>query len=231
MASPETPVIGGLYLITSDDGTPERSHIAVATAALEGGARVVQLREKALPDAEFADIAREIQRLCAEAGATFVVNDRARVAMKLRADALHVGQSDLAELDEWRPTWPAVFGVSCNGPEQVPGALALGAGYVGCGPVYPTSYEHSHKRVIGLDGLRGALRVANVPLSAIGGIDETRIAKVAACGPAAICVKAAIAEAPDMVAATQQLCELMVAASGMPGRGTATETADEGSAA
>ncbi len=224
MASNREPAIAGLYLITSDDGTSARSHVAVAGAALDGGARVVQFREKHLPDAEFEEIAREIQRMCTEAGATFVVNDRASVAMRLRADVLHLGQGDLAQLDEWRPCWPAFFGVSCNGPEQVPEALALGAGYIGCGPVYATSYEHSHKRVIGLEGLRGALALARVPVAAIGGIDAGRAAAIAACGPAAVCVKSAIASAPDMVAAARRLNRLIHEA--------ATKAAtDEGSAA
>lgn len=186
----------------------------------------MQFREKHLPDSEFAEVAREIQRLCAEAGATFVVNDRAAVAMRLRADALHVGQADLAQLYEWRPTWPAILGVSCNGAVQVPGALVLGAGYVGCGPVHPTAYEHSHKRVIGIEGLREALRVSQVPLAAIGGIDEARVYEVAACGPAAVCVKSAIAEAPDMVAATRRLCHLIEGATA-----TSAATTDEGNAA
>lgn len=218
------PVIAGLYLITADDGDAGRSHTEVAAAALEGGARVVQFRDKHLPDAEFAEVAREIQRLCAEAGATFVVNDRASVAMRLRASVLHVGQGDLAQLDEWRPDWPAMFGVSCNGPEQIPAALALGAGYVGCGPVHPTSYEHSHKRVIGLDGLRSALAISSVPLAAIGGIDASRAAAVAACGPAAVCVKSAISAAVDMVAAARELSALIESAN-------TDSTTNEGSAA
>ena len=209
MASQLVLVIAGLYLVTSEDGTRERSHIAVAGAALEGGARVVQFRDKRLSDADFADVAASIQALCFEAGATFVVNDRASVAMKLRAGALHLGQNDLAQLDEWRPTLPAVFGVSCNGPEHVPRALALGAGYIGCGPVYATSYEHSHKRVIGLDGLAGAVRISKVPVAAIGGIDATRIPAVVSCRPAAICVKSAIPDADDMVVAAKTLARLI----------------------
>lgn len=213
----ERPRIDGLYLITSD-GSAERSHLGVTAAALDGGVRTVQFRDKSLPEEAFAELAREVQRLCAEAGATFIVNDRARVAMRLRADGLHVGQSDLAQLDDWRPTWPALFGVSCNGAVHVPAALALGAGYIGCGPVYETSCEHSHKRVIGLGGLREALLVASVPVAAIGGIDEARIGSVVACGPSAVCVKSAIAEAGDMAAAARRLRERMEAGNAEPYR-------------
>lgn len=196
--------IRGLYAITAEYPDLGRTHADVAAAALEGGARVVQFRDKRLTGDELRAAAGAVQALCAEYGAAFVVNDHVDVAMALRADGLHVGQDDLEALTEWRPTWGAFLGVTAWTAQLAWDARARGADYVGAGPVRPTTSKALARGPIGVEGIR-AVCSAGLPVAAIGGIGPADVAEVRAAGAAAICAMSAIGRAVNPARAAREI--------------------------
>ena len=198
----------GLYVITDQELRPGRTHVEIAAAALEGGARIIQIRDRNASDREFYKAALEIRRITAEAGALFIVNDRVHIAAAVRADGVNVGQTDLPARAVRRILGShALIGVSAADIEQAAQARIDGANYVGLGPVFPTSTKLDAGPVTGLETLKNVVELVNVPVIAIGGIDASNIGSVAATGAACVAVVSAVVCADDMVKATADLAK------------------------
>ncbi len=173
----------GLYAIVDLGALEERAldPLAFAEAALEGGARVVQLRAKAAPDTAVVDCLRALAPACAAAGAPLVVNDRPDLALLAGCTFLHVGQSDASPAEVRRASPGLALGISTHDVGQLERALAERPAYVAFGPVYATASKPAPDPVVGLAGLRVASARARgrAPLCAIGGITPERAAEVA----------------------------------------------------
>jgi thiamine-phosphate pyrophosphorylase len=155
---------------------------------LEGGARLLQLRHKAPWSRTMYGTAREIARLCRDAGALLIVNDRADIALLLEA-GLHVGQDDLAPADARRLLGPdAVIGFSSHNPGQVRAAAAEPVSYVAFGPLYPTTSKRNPDPVTGIERLKECRALVDKPLVAIGGITRQTAPAVLAAGADAVAV-------------------------------------------
>jgi len=194
-----------LYVILDPAASAGRPLAEVLDAVIAGGGRLVQLRDK---DASMADLwprARALRERAREAGVTFIVNDRADLALALDADGLHVGQDALPPTVARRLLRPGmVLGVSTHDPEQARRAVADGADYVAVGSVYPTGSKAGFQ-LVGPE-LIGKLRPAiPVPLVGIGGITLDRAPEVIAAGADAVAVISAVCGAPDPAAATRAL--------------------------
>jgi thiamine-phosphate pyrophosphorylase len=203
-----TARLRGLYVITDEALSPGRMHVAIATAALEGGARIVQLRDKNSSDRKFYEDAIVIRRLTREYGALFIINDRVHIAMAAEADGVNIGQNDIPIAAARRLLGPnAIIGVSADNIEQAKQAQTEGADYVGFGPVFPTNTKLDAGPVSGIETLRMVCAELCVPVVAIGGIGVPNIAQVAETGAACVAVVSAVVCAEDMVAATRELVE------------------------
>jgi thiamine-phosphate diphosphorylase len=201
--------IKGIYVITDEQLVPGRSHVEIAKAALTGGAAIIQLRDKLASDEYLIRVGRAIREMSSAVGALFIVNDRMEVALACDADGIHVGQSDPPP-SQLRPLFPKkIIGVSASTPEEAMRALADGADYIGVGPIFATSTKPDAGKPIGLQGL-ATIRAAvpNLPIVAIGGINEHNIAEVAKAGADAASVISAVVCASDMVEATRKLVEI-----------------------
>lgn len=165
--------------------------------AADGGADVIQLREKSLTDRELLARARQVRRWTREAGVLFVMNDRPDLAVLAEADGVHLGQDDLPVSAARRMLGPDVLiGVSTHSIEQVRSAVRDGADYIGVGPTFPsTTKQFAH--FPGLDFVREAMAETTIPAFALGGIDLYNVAQVAAVGARGIAVSSAIATASD----------------------------------
>ena len=177
-----------------------------AAALLAGGARVLQLRAKALPGGELLALARVIRALTAGRGATFIVNDRPDVAVLAGADGVHLGQDDLpaSAVRPWLPPG-MILGVSCHDLGQARAAAEAGvANYIGYGPVFATGSKQNPDPVVGLEGLR-AVREAHpaLPVVAIGGLGREVLPALAGLGGAGAAMIAALLGAEDVEAATR----------------------------
>jgi len=168
---------------------------------LEGGADIVQLREKALGDAELLRRAIWVRRECESAGALFVMNDRPDLAVLSGAAGVHVGQEELsAEACRRIVTSESLVGLSTHGISQFQSVGLSGADYAGVGPVFPSTT----KQFVEFPGLAYVSAAAAVcagerafPWFAIGGISEGNLAEVLRAGASRIAVGAAVTSAGD----------------------------------
>lgn len=175
----------------------------VLAAALAGGVGIVQLRDKRAGDGELLAAAAVARELCDEHGALLILNDRPGLVRAARADGCHVGQEDMPVAQARALAGPdALVGLSTHTPEQIDGAL--GADYIGVGPVHATPTKPG-RRAVGLDLMRYAAEHAPTPFFAIGGIDTDNAAEVVAAGACRIAVVRAIAEAADPLEAAASL--------------------------
>jgi thiamine-phosphate pyrophosphorylase len=168
-----------------DTGSLEARGFSVTRAAaamLEGGAGILQLRHKQHWGRAVFDAAREIARLCREAGALFIMDDRADIAMLLDA-GLHLGQDDLPPRDARRLLGSeAVIGFSSHNVRQICAAGGEPVDYVAFGPVFTTASKRNPDPVIGVEALKGCRALVEKPLVAIGGITRETAAAVLAAG-------------------------------------------------
>ena len=167
----------------------------------EGGASLVQLREKHLAPREFYKEAVEALRVARERGVRVIINDRVDIALAVGADGVHVGQDDLAPEAVRRVLGEgAIVGFSTHGVEQAAAAARLPVDYVAIGPIFATSSKENPDRVVGLDGLRRVREaVGDLPLVAIGGITRENAREVLAAGADSVAViSALLAEASEI---------------------------------
>ncbi|HEX8340637.1 MAG TPA: thiamine phosphate synthase [Tepidisphaeraceae bacterium] len=177
-----------------------RSWLAVAEAAIDGGAGVLQLREKDLDGAELLIRAKQLVALCRRKGVIAILNDRPDIALLAGADGVHVGQSDLP-IDAVRKLvgMDLLVGVSTHSIEQAQAALASGADYIGVGPIFPSTT----KPQADLPGLAYAKQAAALPLPTVGisGVTAANAPAAAASGLTGVAVSSAVCSADDPAAA------------------------------
>lgn len=161
-----------LYPILDTDSLEARgiAMAAAASAFLDGGAGILQLRHKRHWSRATFDQARDVARLCREAGAPFIVNDRADFALLLEA-GLHVGQDDLAPRDARKLLGSDLpIGYSSHTPAQLSAAGGEPVDYVALGPVFATASKQNPDPVVGVEEVRRCRALIEKPLVAIGGI-------------------------------------------------------------
>lgn len=164
---------------------------------MRGGADAVQLRHKTLARGELLALARRMRAVTADI--LFIVNDHVDIALLSGADGVHLGADDLpVEAARRIAGERLIIGASASSPEAARAAIDQGADYLGCGPAFATPIK-SAKAVIGPAGIAAIAEAAGrqVPVFAIGGIDESNLAELTALGLRRACVIRAVAEADD----------------------------------
>ena len=211
-----------LYVILDREAARGRGLSELLEAVLAGGCRLVQLREKHLPLGELYPVARELRERCRQAGALFIVNDRADLALAIRADGLHVGQDDLPATAARRLLAPEmILGVSTHDARQAQQALADGADYIAVGSIFPTGSKAGFQ-LVGPELIRRLRPEIPTPLVGIGGITVDNVASVITAGADAVAVISAVCAAPDPEVATRRFLERIESTQrhGRPLRGT-----------
>jgi thiamine-phosphate pyrophosphorylase len=159
-----------------------------AAALLEGGAGILQLRQKGHWGREFFLAAQQVARLCREAGTELIVNDRADFALLLGA-GLHVGQDDLPPRDARRLMGSdTAIGCSSHNALQLSAAGGEPVDYVALGPVFATDSKRNPDPVLGVDEVRQCRSLLEKPLVAIGGITLRNAAEVWKAGADSVAV-------------------------------------------
>ena len=203
-----------LYAVTDRAWLGERTLSACVEEALAGGATFVQLREKDAPQAEVVLRARALAPLCREAGVPFVVDDDVEAARIAGVDGVHVGQDDAACVEAREQLGPdAIVGVSVQTVEQALVAQADGADYLGVGAVFGTPTKPDAADV-GTDGLAAICAAVDIPVVAIGGLNERTIPELAGTGADGAAVVSAIFAAEDIEEETRRLRAAVQAALG-----------------
>ncbi|MCI9122183.1 MAG: thiamine phosphate synthase [Oscillibacter sp.] len=177
-------------------------------AAVRGGVRIVQLREKHLDPAAFLAEARDFTALCRRLGAVSIINDCPEIALEAEADGVHVGQSDLEAGRVRQLLGPdKLLGVSAHSPEEARRALEAGADYLGAGAAFATGTK-SDAKPITRETLRAITAAVDLPVVAIGGVNPDNILELKGLGLAGAAVVSGIFGRPDPEAAARQLLAL-----------------------
>lgn len=197
-----------LYLITDRLGLPPgRDLLETVAAALIGGVRAVQLREKDLSPRELYPLATELRALTRDHGARLLINDRIDLAQAVAADGVHLAGSSLPTAAARRLLGPeALIGVSTHHLDEVIAAGEDGADFVTFGPVYATPSKAAYGPPLGLAPLRAACTASPLPIFALGGIKTAHIPVLRETGVAGIGLISEIFSASDPQQAAAFLC-------------------------
>ena len=181
-----------LYAVTDRHWLGGRTLYEVVRESLDGGVTFLQLREKDLDDVSFYEEAVKLQEMAKEYGVPFVVNDNVEIAVRMNADGVHVGQSDMEAGDVRALIGPdKILGVSAQTVEQAVLAEKRGADYLGVGAVFPTGSKDDAVEVTH-ETLKEICDAVSIPVVAIGGITYENIHELAGTGICGIAVISAI---------------------------------------
>ena len=182
-----------------------------AKMALEGGCKWIQLRMKDATDDEVRSVAAEIQPLCKQNEAIFLLDDRVELARELHADGVHLGKNDMP-VDEARRVLGEEFiiGGTANTFEDIERLASQGADYIGCGPFRFTTTKKNLAPVLGIEGYRDIIENMrragiDIPIVAIGGITASDIDDILATGVKGIAVSGSVLTAENPVAMMRTL--------------------------
>ena len=200
--------IKGLYAITDSSIRPELSNIEIARRVLAGGAGILQLRGKGLSSRELLELAREIRELTRKAGATFIVNDRADIAILSDADGVHLGQDDLPIAEARKILGrEKLIGISTHNLDQALKAEQEGSDYIGFGPVFGTKTKADAEEAKGIEALKEVKKKVSIPVIAIGGINLENLKEVIDAGADGVAVISAIVKAENIEETTKRFIE------------------------
>jgi len=169
-------LLKGLYVLTDATLTPTETMLEQIERVLKSGVKVIQYRDKYASDEEAEKQCIRLQALCDVYEALFIIDDRLDVAYRINADGLHVGMDDVS-YEEARALLgeDKIIGVSCYGDiERAKKYAELGADYVAFGAFFP-SQTKPHATLVAPEILKAAKEQLNVPICAIGGINEANI--------------------------------------------------------
>ena len=192
------------------DMTPQNfgAYVEKVDAAYRGGADIVQLRAKLLPDGQLLEIGRIFRRLSERYQKLFFVNDRLDIALALKADGLHLGQEDMPLAVARRLAKASgaelKIGKSTHSLKQALQAEKEGADYLALGPLYATPTKPDY-RAVGLDLIGQVRDRIRIPFVVIGGIDCNTLPLVLDAGARRVAVVRAIFSADDPEQAARRI--------------------------
>ena len=194
-----------LYAITDRHWLNGRSLKEVVKESLDGGVTFLQLRDKNSDDETFLQEATELQELCRDYKVPLIINDNVEIALKMNADGVHVGQSDIKGRDIRAMIGPdKILGISAGTVEEAQAAEKAGADYIGVGAVFGTSTK-KNARNLSLEKLQEISSSVSIPVVAIGGINASNLMELAGSGVDGVAVVSAIFAAKDPGQATREL--------------------------
>ena len=197
-----------VYLITDPLLCAGRGLIETARAAVRGGVKIVQLRDKTASDVALISQGRALKEALAGSGALLIVNDRVEVARAISADGVHVGQSDAAAADARKALGPdAIIGLSIQTTEHAAALDLAMVDYIGVGPVFATATKPDHAPPLGFDGLGRVCAASALPAVAIGGLSAAHARAVFAAGARGLAVVSGICAAEQPEAAARAFAE------------------------
>lgn len=196
-----------LYGVTDRSWLGARTLYEQVEDAIKGGATIIQLREKKMPEEEFLQEARELKILCNAYKIPFIINDNISVALAMDADGVHLGQGDM-ELKQAREILgpDKIIGVSAHNVEEAVQAEKNGADYLGAGAVFSTASK-ADVTSLSMETLKEICEAVSIPVVAIGGISEENMDQLKGTGISGVAVISALFAQADVCQAATRLCE------------------------
>jgi thiamine-phosphate pyrophosphorylase len=192
-----------IYPVTCQRLSNGRSDLEVLDGLIEGGARIVQLREKQLCERDFFRLAEIFRERTNAAGMLLIINDRVDVAVAVGADGVHLGQEDFPVPAARKIAPSLLIGASTHGLDEALRAQDEGADYVNIGPIFPTGTKEGVERFLGPGQIAKIAPRLRIPFTVMGGIKESNVTEVLKMGATKIAVVTAITQAPDIAQAVR----------------------------
>ena len=207
------PSSWGLYIVTDRSQTRGRTLDAVIVAALQGGAKAIQLREKDLSVRDLYELAQRLLPLVHSRRAALLVNDRIDLALTLPLDGVHLAQTSLPPAEARHLLGAGrLIGVSCHTLKEAIEAQQGGADFIVLGPLFATPSKGTYGPPVGLQRLREIRRQLRLPILGIGGITVANAADVIAAGANGVAAISAVMAADDPEQAVRGLLHVTHAA-------------------
>ncbi len=205
------PLPEGIYAITAEKYSNNRSNIEIVKEMVKGGVSIIQYREKAHLKSfkSMLEECKEIRKITKDNGVLFIVNDYLALALLAEADGIHLGQDDISISEIRKISQDLMIGLSTHSPDQAKKALSLGVNYIGVGPIFKTSTKENVCAPVGLEYLEFVAQNIDLPFVAIGGIKENNIKEVVTRGAKIVSLVTEIVAADDVVAKTKKLVNLL----------------------
>lgn len=183
--------IRGYYFIT--ESNLSKNILDDVREAIEGGAAIIQYREKQKSTGEMIREAEELKKLCEEKNVLFLVNDRIDIALAIDADGVHLGQEDFP-LEKAREMLgrEKIIGVTVHNAVEALDAESNGADYVSVSPIFHTDTKRDAGKAVGVEMIRKVREKVNIPVTAIGGISFENLNEVIDSGADAVSMISAV---------------------------------------
>ena len=198
-----------LYPVVSSEFCNGRSVCDIVAAIANGGAKIVQIREKNLSDAAVFELVKKCKAITDRFGMLLIVDDRLDIAMAAGADGVHLGQDDfpLSEAKHLAPDM--LFGVSTHNADEIRKALEEGCSYLNIGPVFPTRTKSVACGALGLEKAEELKTLVSCPFSVMGGIKEHHLELLSSRGFRHIAMVTEITQSADVEAKVRHLRSIM----------------------
>lgn len=194
-----------LYAVTSAKWVGSQTFLQQIESSLQGGATLVQLREKNMAYDAYLERALAVKELCDRYNVGLIIDDNVEVARACDALGVHIGQEDVSVSDARAILGSdKVIGVSTKTVDQALVAESQGADYLGVGAIYPTQTKENPIRT-SIETLSAITSAVSIPVVAIGGITAARIEALHGSGIVGVAVVSAIYAAEDIQSATREL--------------------------
>lgn len=196
-----------VYPVTCEQLSKGRSNLEVLEAAIQGGTRIVQLREKEYRKKDLYHLALKFRKMTARPGVLLIINDHVDIALGVEADGVHLGQDDLPVQVVRKLAPDLLIGASTHSLEQALQAEKDGADYINIGPIFSTKTKEGVERFLGPEVIARISPQVDVPFTVMGGINEANIDQVLAQGARRVAMVTAITQAANIAERVKSLKE------------------------
>ena len=194
-----------VYPVTCEQLSEGRSNLQVLEAVIQGGSKIIQLREKEYPKRDLYDLALKFRDITTRAGVLLIINDHVDIALAVDADGVHLGQEDLPVEVARKLAPELLIGASTHSLEQALQGEKDGADYINIGPIFSTKTKEGVGRCLGPEAISEISPHIKVPFTVMGGINEGNIDQVLAEGARRVAMVTAITKAADIAAKVRSL--------------------------
>ncbi len=206
----QPPASWGLYVVTDRSLAKGRPLEVVIEAALAGGAKAIQLREKDLSTRDLYQLVERLLPIVRGRGASLLINDRVDLTLALPIDGVHLSRTSLPPAEARALLGPArLIGVSCHSLEEAIEAERGGADFIVFGPLFLTPSKAAYGLPVGLTRLSEVRRQVRLPILGIGGVTAVNVASVVAAGADGAAMISAVMAADDPADAVSTLLQVV----------------------
>ena len=187
-----------VYPVTCERLSAGRSNLEVLKGVIQGGAKIIQLREKEYHARDLYHLGLKFREITTAAGILLIINDQVDIALAVGADGVHLGQEDLPLQVARRLAPELLIGASTHSVEQALQAQKDGADYINVGPIFPTETKKEADNFLGPDAIPRICQHITLPFTVMGGINESNIDQILTTGAQRVAMVTAITKANNI---------------------------------